>query len=281
MTKITEKRILAKATEILRAKYALESKFRPLVGAFFALCKASVRAGDSLPSSEGIINKYANHIVDTLFEGHTDRTKIKAKVIKSISKTVKVHWKSIDKTSNEKLKLSLQAARDAHDTPELKAAMSNRSLNLTASNIFDGYSQGRIDNIVISETTDIHNKARLSILNNCVPEYNAAIEDEDYDEAEDLADLADSIQIDDANDNHRIVGVVLIAGGAEPEEPAEEEKPVELMQTWAAVDDSDTCVICQELDGQTVPIGEPFTAGGEDYYDPGDTHNRCRCDIIM
>lgn len=55
------------------------------------------------------------------------------------------------------------------------------------------------------------------------------------------------------------------------------------MQEWIAAKDSPrTCEICLNLDGQRVPLGQPFYSSVNGaYYDGPTAHTRCRCGVAL
>ena len=78
----------------------------------------------------------------------------------------------------------------------------------------------------------------------------------------------------------------LAAGQRESWEQAASEglfEPQTAMQAWSTSSDEGVCDICDPMNGQEVPYGQPFTTGdGDDVYDPP-AHPRCRCvvDLVL
>jgi len=261
MSKVTKKEILIKAAGILQQKLDLEEIFEKDIKQYFSKCVNAVRNGSKLPTSELLIRKNADRIVNTIFKNHPDRVELKSKVIKGNEKLIKKHYKSIDSTNNDKYTLALQTARDMLNEPEHKANTTSASLNKTAANIFQQSSNNRIQTINITEVSSIHNKSRINTMVFAIPIYNDAIDENDDDEADDITDLCDSIQMDDANDDRRKLSVAI------------------LNQTWVCMF-ANSCEICEGLDGQQVPLGQSFEFDGEYYDVPGDPHVGCNCDIV-
>lgn len=48
------------------------------------------------------------------------------------------------------------------------------------------------------------------------------------------------------------------------------------LQLWVVTDDDALCPICEPMDGETAPLGEPFNVDGEDIDGPP-AHPNCRC----
>lgn len=78
----------------------------------------------------------------------------------------------------------------------------------------------------------------------------------------------------------------LAAGQRESWEQAASEglfEPETAMQAWSTSSDEGVCDICDPMNGQEVPYGQPFTTGdGDEVYDPP-AHPRCRCvvDLVL
>jgi hypothetical protein len=54
---------------------------------------------------------------------------------------------------------------------------------------------------------------------------------------------------------------------------------VDVIRTWFTNRDDRVCIRCEPLEGQQVPLGQPFVNDvvGETYMNPGDPHPFCRC----
>lgn len=76
----------------------------------------------------------------------------------------------------------------------------------------------------------------------------------------------------------------LAAGQRESWQQAADEglfEPATAMQEWNTAEDEATCAICEPMDGQQVPFGQPFTTGeGDEVFDPP-AHVNCRCNVDL
>ena len=122
MTKIKDKKYLAKGRAILTQKHELEKLFDVMVRSYFAKCKQAIASGKNIPSSEILIRQNADRIVSALFSEHENRKGIRELVLKGNELLIGIHYKSINITNKDKYDWAMKTAREMHNEPEIKAA---------------------------------------------------------------------------------------------------------------------------------------------------------------
>ena len=264
-------RIFKKAKKIYKEKLVLENILRKELKIYFAKCKKAIASGHSLPDCAEVIKSNAERTVKSVLNKpikSIDTDKYSETLNKKNKKTVNVHINSINKTNEKRLKTALSNARE-----ELKDDNGNESaVNKTAANIFDQSAQKRIGVIAITETGSLTNETRLNLYDESSDDLEQALDDEDYDTADEIAELNDSTVMEDGIESHRngestedVMGTVL-AG----------------QKTWICMFDN-SCDICISLHGQTVALEDQFTDLNGDTWDSPDDgiHINCQCDIVL
>lgn len=277
MTKIKDKRIIAKAKRLIQLKEKMEKPFISELKSYFAKVKAAAAKGQTFPSIESVIRFHNSRIVKTMTTRKSkkiDTAKLAKVLTVKNESMVKSHFKSINRTTLTRWQSAQESARAAHKEgqDEKKAQDPGQTaLNKTAIMIFDQVNQRRVPIISNAESVSIVNTTKHNLYDETVDDYIDALKEDDLDEAQDIADLNDSIAMEDGIEDYEndepLTGIVTFVS--------------EATKTWCCMFEN-SCEICEALDGQTVSFDDPFVLDGEDYFEPvDDTHPNCNCCVIF
>jgi hypothetical protein len=275
---------------VLKNKLALEKKITTELKAHFKAVAMAVANDGELPSVKSIIEKHNKRVTAAIVRPGKDnflRSNLINNAVKDNSKIVTSHYKSIDRETKDLIGRSREAARDIltdkktdekGNVTAMEYKASSGVLNKTTAKVLDNYNQSRIPTIAITETNTLYEASNYSVFNQLQDTVDDDIESGDIDELDEIDGMYDSLTFDEVTemvrsgeDKEKIRGVVIAAN-----------------QTWVTMGDDKVRDAHAEVDGQQVPIGEPFSVSGYDMLYPGDDSDgapmeliiNCRCNSV-
>lgn len=278
------------AKRILHNKLSLESEIAGDLKRYFNQVSVSVVSNRETPSIKDIIEKHNNRVVSKLVRpGKLKdlRTKLIDHAIKNNRGLVTTHWTEVDRRTRELIAQSKEVARDLltdKKTDEkgnviaLEYKADAQSLNKTTAKVLNNYNQNRIQGIAITETNTMYEAANNDIFSQLQSVIDDDIESGDIDDIDMIDNMYDSVTFDEVaegahngEDKHKLRAIV-----------------IEALQTWITMGDDKVRDAHAEMEGQQVPVGEPFDCDGYDMYFPGDDSGgapaelwiNCRCSAV-
>lgn len=271
------------AIKIYRNKIMLEQEIRKDLKNYFKYVKIMLSKGEynNFSSIKSVIKKHNARVMNKIItkrKKDVDFVKLYTVLDHVNEKRIHSDSMSIDDTTHKRIHDSIDQAKEQLKKDGIENTSSSM-INKVASRIFENYSNNRINGIAITETTRLYENARRETVKQIQPLIKDAIYDEDYDELDDLEDVSDSYQMEDArrqleddNDKYDIVNSVIGA----------------LTKTWVTMRDDKVREDHADADGQTVGINETFNIGGYDMFEPGDESLgagleeicNCRCFVM-
>jgi len=282
-------RIREFARRALQKKLSLEKNISNDLRVYFNRVSQSVLSNGLMPSVKSVIEDHNERVASKLIRtGKLNilRYKLVNHAVYNNKRLVISHCTEIDRYTKELIARSKEVARELltdkktdekGNTIALEYKADSATLNKTASKVLANYNKNRIQGIAITETNTLYESANNDMFDQLQDDVDAAIDDNDQEFLDSLDDMYDSLTFDEVRqkvsqgeDKDKIRGVVIAA-----------------MQTWITVGDDVVRDAHKDMEGQTVPVDEPFNCDGYDMYFPGDDSGgaplelwiNCRCSV--
>lgn len=270
--KIHALKIARKYTDI---KIKLESPFRTELRRYFAAQTRRIAIGQDIETIAPVLDVHYKRIVRKLtgIKMKQEDSETEDRILLLLLGRAALQSQRIDKTTNKYLRRSIELARaELAESGDILPSIA--TINLIAANIMRGYNKSRVGGISVFETQALTEKIRSELTDIATEQMNIAIFEENQILAQEAADLAESIRLQEIAD-----GVGEIPQG-------ELFLALKLLEkTWVTMGDSRVRIWHQQANFQTVPVGEPFIVHGESLMYPGDMSlgasldnvSGCRC----
>lgn len=273
--KIHALKIARKYTAI---KISLENPFKRELKTYFAQQTKRISRGQDIISIAHVLEIQYRRIVRKLtgIRLKEDDSEIEERILLILLGRAALQSMRIDKTTNKYLRRSIELARsELAESGDILPSIA--TINLIAANIMRGYNKNRVGSISVFETQALTEKIRSELTDIATEKMNIAIFEENQRLAQEAADLAESIRLQEIADEIGEIstGELFLA--------------LKLLEkTWVTMGDKKVRPWHKQANYQTVLIGEPFIVHGESLMYPGDMSlgaslknvSGCRCSSI-
>jgi hypothetical protein len=274
LTRKQKSHALRVARKYVKIKISLESPFKRELRSYFSEQSARVRFGLPIETIEPVLDGHYKRIVFKItgLRIKQDDSVLEDRILLLLFGRAALRAEWIDKTTNKLLQRSITVATQT--ITESGGELTTRELNILTSRILQNYNKNRVGGIAVFETQALTEKIRDELTVIATEKMNIAIFEENRILAQEAADLAESIRLQEIADDVGDISAGELFLGLKL-----------LEKTWVTMGDKRVRLWHQQANFQTVSVNAPFIVHRELLMYPGDMSlgasldnvSGCRC----